>query len=207
MQITYLGHSCFVLQSAGHKLIIDPYEGGAFEGFNLRIEDYPQAIDGVEGVAVTHHHADHDYVKPFSGAKVFDGVKSIGKPPIELIPGFTLSSYRTDHGPGRGECSAISIFVEGKRFVHLGDTSSLPPETETQVKDADYLMIPVGGYFTMGPQEAAKLAKTLNPRFVVPMHYAIKGKSSLVPHTLDDFLKASSGLNVLIINLGGSKTL
>ncbi|MGC8614591.1 MAG: MBL fold metallo-hydrolase [Thermoprotei archaeon] len=206
MQITYLGHSCFVIESAGHKLIIDPYKGGAFEGFNLRIEDYPDAIRGVEGVAITHHHADHDYVEPFREAKVFDGVKNIGKASVELIPGFSLSSYRTEHGAGRGDCSVILISVEGRRIAHLGDTLILPHETAAQISGVDYLMIPVGGYFTMGPKEAADLAKSLRPKFVVPMHYAIKGKSSLVPHSLDDFLKMSVGLNVLIMSVGSTRS-
>lgn len=205
MKITYLGHSCFVFESGGHKLVIDPYQGGAFEGFNLRVEDYPQAISGVEGVAITHHHADHDYVAPFRGAKIFDGVKEVGKSPVELIPGFTLASYRTDHGPNRGDCSAIEIRVEGKRFVHLGDTYRLPEDTSRAISGADYLFIPVGGYYTVGPEEAAKLASSLKPKLVVPMHYAIKGKSSLVPHSLDDFLKASSGLNVFVIGLGSTR--
>ncbi len=205
MKITYLGHSCFVIESNGHRLIVDPYKGGAFEGFDLDLRDFPVAISDIDGVAITHHHADHDYVEPFPGAKIFDGVSRIGKEKEELIPGFILSSYKTDHGPGRGDCSAILIEVEGKKLVHLGDTSVLPKETASAVSDADYLFIPVGGYYTIGPEEAARLARSLRAKFVVPMHYAIKGKSSLVPHNLDDFLKASTGLNVFMISVGATK--
>ncbi|MFP3219969.1 MAG: MBL fold metallo-hydrolase [Candidatus Marsarchaeota archaeon] len=205
MKITYLGHSCFVLESNNHKMIIDPYQGGAFEGFGFNLNDFPDALKGIEGVAITHHHADHDYVEPFKGAKVFDGVKNIGKGKQEFIPGFTISSYRTDHGPGRGDCSALLIEAEGKKIAHLGDTYSLPADTSLALTGVDFLMIPVGGRFTVGPEEASQLSRSLSPAHVIPMHYAVKGKSSLVPYSLDDFLKVSSGLSVLVMKVGSTR--
>ena len=35
----------------------------------------------------------------------------------------------------------------------------------------DVLMIPVGGHFTIDAAAAAKLAKSFEPKIVIPMHY------------------------------------
>jgi L-ascorbate metabolism protein UlaG (beta-lactamase superfamily) len=52
-------------------------------------------------------------------------------------------------------------------------------------------MVPVGGVFTIGPEEAAKVASQLEPKYVIPMHYRTEGMSEefkeLKP--LADFLK------------------
>ncbi len=207
MRLGYLGHSCFVVEAGGHKLLLDPYEGGAFPGFDFRLSDYSKLLEGVEGVAITHHHADHDFLKPFPRLPVFDGVAMIGKGEKEFLPGFQVAAYKTDHGPGRGACSAISVRAEGKKLVHLGDTFRLPEETASAIRGADYLLIPVGGLYTVGPSEARDLALSLSPRFVVPMHYAVRGKSTLVPHGLDDFLSNVDGLSVLVMNPGSIREL
>ena len=36
-------------------------------------------------------------------------------------------------------------------------------------------MIPVGGFFTIGPAEARAVCETLDPRIIVPMHF--RGRS------------------------------
>jgi L-ascorbate metabolism protein UlaG (beta-lactamase superfamily) len=37
--------------------------------------------------------------------------------------------------------------------------------------DIDILLIPVGGFFTIEPEEAKILAEKIKPRIVIPMHY------------------------------------
>jgi L-ascorbate metabolism protein UlaG (beta-lactamase superfamily) len=52
----------------------------------------------------------------------------------------------------------------------------------------DVLLIPVGGRTVINAAQAAQLVRQLEPRYVVPMHYAIPGlKLELDP--LDRFLK------------------
>ena len=49
MQITYLGHSCFEINSKGKRILIDP--------FLVLSPNYN--FDGVTDIFVTHGHADH----------------------------------------------------------------------------------------------------------------------------------------------------
>ena len=52
----------------------------------------------------------------------------------------------------------------------------------------DILLIPVGGVYTIDAQGAAKIAASLEPKIVIPMHYADPG-SNLKLEPVDKFLK------------------
>ena len=58
--------------------------------------------------------------------------------------------------------------VEGKRIYHSGDTDLIP---EMKKIKADIALLPVGGTYTMNPEEAAEAVRTINPEIAIPMHY------------------------------------
>src|SRR5919201_1786740 len=71
---------------------------------------------------------------------------------------------------------SVVIFVfelDGVRVAHFGDfgQAALRPEQRAAIGDVDLVLIPVGGGFTIGAQEAARIVEELSPRWVVPMHY------------------------------------
>src|SRR3989344_3702193 len=86
-------------------------------------------------------------------------------------------------GPGEYE-------MEGLRLAHLGDfgESAMRDETVEALGDIDILMIPVGGRFTIDAEEAAKVVKQIEPRYVIPMHYKIPGLKIAID-SAEDFLK------------------
>jgi L-ascorbate metabolism protein UlaG (beta-lactamase superfamily) len=53
------------------------------------------------------------------------------------------------------------------------------------------MLIPVGGLFTVGPQEASKVAEQLKPRVVIPMHYKTP-KCAFPIEEVDAFLEGKS---------------
>ena len=76
-------------------------------------------------------------------------------------------------------------------IVHLGDfgESAMREETVEELGDVAILMIPVGGNYTIDGDTAAKVVNQIEPRLVIPMHYAIDGlKVKLEP--VGAFLKA-----------------
>jgi L-ascorbate metabolism protein UlaG (beta-lactamase superfamily) len=81
--------------------------------------------------------------------------------------------------------------MEDLTIVHLGDfgEDELRPETADELGSAsggvDILMIPVGGTYTIDAKAAAKIVKRFEPRFVIPMHYSIKGLSQELLSQLD----------------------
>ena len=59
-------------------------------------------------------------------------------------------------------------------MCHLGDLAHAPLSVEelTQIKDSDVLLVPVGGYCTINATQAAGIVSQVEPRIIVPMHYA-----------------------------------
>ncbi len=57
------------------------------------------------------------------------------------------------------------------------------------------LLVPIGGTFTLGPEEAAKLVGDTEPKIVIPMHYLTEkhGKNLAVLLPVDNFLKEMGG--------------
>jgi L-ascorbate metabolism protein UlaG (beta-lactamase superfamily) len=53
-------------------------------------------------------------------------------------------------------------------LYHAGDTELIPEMG--QLGKVDLAMLPIGGTFTMDVASAAKAARTMGARFVVPMH-------------------------------------
>ena len=55
------------------------------------------------------------------------------------------------------------------------------------LRNPDLLLVPVGGFFTIGPDEAAEICSQLQPRVIVPMHYRRGAMGYEVLSTLDAF--------------------
>jgi len=67
-------------------------------------------------------------------------------------------------------------------FCHLGDLGhELSTHQLDEIGSVDVLFIPVGGGETIGPAEAVSVISQIEPRIVVPMHYAIAGQPDLAP--------------------------
>lgn len=178
--ITYIGHSCFVLEYEGQRVVLDPYEDGSIPGLsNVRLE--------AEYVYCSHDHHDHGFE---------DGVELR----FAGLPAFTVEELETDHddegGTKRGK-NIIRIFrFGGLRVAHLGDLGRLPTEEEAErLAGLDCLMIPVGGYFTIDAAIAKKIVDMVQPNVVIPMHYRSEAGSFDVIATLEDFTRLFPEVN------------
>lgn len=47
-------------------------------------------------------------------------------------------------------------------------------------------LIPIGGYYTMGPNEAAEAVRLIKPKTVIPMHYKT---FPVLAQTADEFVR------------------
>lgn len=158
-KLTWYGHSCFRLVfSAGGSVIFDPYSPGSVPGTEL-----PDDLSA-DMVLCSHEHGDHNAA---------GRVKLSGNPPA-----FTLTAIDTFHdsegGRLRGKNRISIVEYGGFRAAHLGDLGcALTPEQAAALQGLDLLLIPVGGFFTIGPEEARDIVAQLSPRVAVPMHYRL----------------------------------
>ena len=85
-----------------------------------------------------------------------------------------------------------TIYIDEVRVAHLGDLGhELSKRQIEQLNGIDVLLVPVGGGYTIGPEQAAKVVVEIQPGIVVPMHYKIKGLVSSFDQLreVEEFLK------------------
>ncbi len=167
MEITYLGHSSFKIKGKTISVVTDP-----FDSKMLGIK-FPKTQADV--VTISHHHKDHDAVSQIDGVKrVVDGP---GEYEIGGVSIIGISSYHDDKkGEIRGKNTIYSIELDGLTIAHLGDLGhTLGEDKIKELADADVLMIPIGGEFTIDSKTAVEIVKAVNPTIVIPMHYQLPG--------------------------------
>ena len=174
MKITYIGHSCFRIESKGFAIITDPYEEGSVPGTKGMQET-------ASLVLCSHEHHDHN------------GRGAVTMVQAEENP-FTvkqLDSYHDDvKGTKRGPNKIALMEAEGIRVVHMGDIGcDLTEDQYKELHGADYLLLPVGGFFTVGPEKAKELAEKIGAKHIIPMHYRCgrSGYDAIGP--VEDFTK------------------
>lgn len=63
------------------------------------------------------------------------------------------------------------ISVDGARVYHAGDTG-LTRDMELLRGEVDVALVPIGDNFTMGPEDAGRAIRMIQPKIAVPIHYA-----------------------------------
>lgn len=183
MTITWYGQSCFRIDAREGVMAIDPFG----KSIGLTPPRFSADI-----LLVTHAHPDH------ANAGAIHGNPALITGPGEYeLSGLTVRGIPTFHddeeGRERGLNTAfvIEIASEGIVIAHLGDfgEAAVREETLEALGDVDLLMIPVGGTYTIDGPAAAKVAGQIEPRMIVPMHYALPGLAvKLAP--VEPFLKS-----------------
>jgi L-ascorbate metabolism protein UlaG (beta-lactamase superfamily) len=179
LDVTWLGHACFRLRGRGAAVVTDPYPPTI--GLKLARMD-------ADLVTVSHDHEDHSYTQV-----VRDGAYEVRGPGEYEVAGVSVIGLPTYHddqkGAKRGRNTVYLIEIDDVRICHLGDLGHKLDDGEAEAVSApDVLLVPVGGRATMNGELAAEVVRQLEPRYVVPMHYAIPGLKVELD-TVDRFLK------------------
>jgi L-ascorbate metabolism protein UlaG (beta-lactamase superfamily) len=189
MLVEYVGHACFRIHlSSGRELLVDPYQPGGLGG-RLRLEAIPLSPDLV---FLTHDHADHADLSWLKGKpRLLRGEWCEDDLRIEV-----MRCQHDEHG-GRlrgGEIRMMSLHADGMHLVHCGDLGQrLLPGQISSWGTVDVLIVPVGGYYTLGPEAAAELVRLVNPRWAVPCHYRSSTVDLEELSGLEDFVRRFRG--------------
>jgi L-ascorbate metabolism protein UlaG (beta-lactamase superfamily) len=191
MQLTYLGHSCFMLQTAGKTLIFDPFIKSnplaASISFDALTADY---------ILVSHGHEDHTAdliaLAQQTGAKVIanweihawlnkHGVTNThpmnigGKwmfdfGTVNMV--FAAHSSSMPDGTYGGTAAGFVIESDGKAIYYAGDSALT---NDMKIVGAKYMLdaalLPIGDNFTMDYQDACEAALWVNCNHVIAMHF------------------------------------
>lgn len=74
------------------------------------------------------------------------------------------------------------------KLAHFGDLGHpLTDEQAAQIGNVDVALIPVGGFYTIDPHTAKQVARQVNAKVIIPMHYRTEQFGFDVIAHIDDF--------------------
>ena len=194
-RVQWLGHSALLVEGGGKKVLIDPFLTG-----NPRAAAKAGDVSA-DLILISHGHGDHvgDAVpiarrtgatvaanyeislwlqQPLQGLEeskvqglqhggsfLFDG-----KIRVKLTLAFHGSAL-PDGSNGGNPCGFLLTFPDGGRIYDAADTALFGDMALIGEEGIDLAMLPIGDYYTMGPDDAVRAVKLLKPRFVLPIHY------------------------------------
>ena len=189
MQISYFGHSCFRLKGKNGTVVTDPYSEEGVYGISM-----PKL--SADLVTVSHQHRGHNAIEKIKGSNNRKKPFIIDFPGEYEVGGVSVFGTKTYHdtvnGKERGSNLIFTILIDGITVCHLGDLAH--PLTDEQLKNIsaiDVLFLPVGGPNSIMGEEAVKLAHTVSPNYLIPMHYADAAYPKDAPlKRIEDFFRA-----------------
>ncbi len=164
--IQFLGHACFRLRGRDGIVICDPYSRSI--GIDL---GRPTA----HIATISHDHPDHNNIAPIKPMR--EKLFVIDAPGEYEVGGILITGVRTFHDKAKGaELGQNTVFVihlDDVVFCHLGDLGHELTQAQVEaIGNVDVLFVPVGGGETISPAEAISVISQIEPRIVVPMHFA-----------------------------------
>ena len=166
VQLTYLGHSTFLIESAGGTRIATDFTGYA---------------GGVVPDAVTMNRAHSSHYTDFPDPAIKHVLRGwnpeggIARHDLE-VGDVRIRNVTTDIRRGElriPDANSIFVFeVAGLCIGHLGHLHhELNPEHLGALGRLDVVLVPVDGGYTMAQANMLEVLKSLKARVVIPMHY------------------------------------
>jgi L-ascorbate metabolism protein UlaG (beta-lactamase superfamily) len=180
MEINWYGLSCFRLTERGLATVVtDPFDSNVagFSPLKLRADI----------VTVSHDAPGHNFVSAVKGyAHLITGPGEFEIGSV-FITGVQTNGHKRSSDEPR---NTLYVFdYNGVNVAHLGDLSRVPSQTEVEaLGNVHVALVPVGGGGGLTAAKAAEVISLLEPGYVIPMHYGVKG-SALNLASLDKFLK------------------
>jgi len=188
-KIYWYGHAALGLETGGYHILVDPY-----------FTDNPAASTQADQVPadfilVTHGHGDHVgdtvAIAKRTGATVISnneiagwlsakGVKTHGqhlgggyKYPFGYLKlTFAIHGSALPDGSNGGNPAGFLLTTnDGKKIYLAGDTGLFGDMRLIGEEGLDLAVIPIGDNYTMGPDDALRAVKMLQPRHIIPIHF------------------------------------
>ena len=220
MDIIWLGHGSFRIETSGQVLLIDPWLTG---NPVLSEDQHDAAIAGATHLLLTHAHFDHiadmlplakklnipvvgqydlmGYWEEKEGIQTIGfnkgGTVMLGEVAVSMVPASHSTSMGTDEGPlVPGTEVGFMIRAEGKTVYVSGDTDIMADmDWMADCYQPDVGILSAGGHFTMDMKGAAYAAKRyFNFKTVIPCHYKT---FPILEQSAQELIDALPGVDVI----------
>jgi len=191
-KITWLGHAAFLVESAGVRLLLDPYRAPDVGAYG--------AIDVEADVVVASHLNPryHSHWQAARGAPIcLNGLDFAGAPAGVEAKGIVFRAVAAWESAVRDVPVSMPYFtVGGLRICHMGDLGhALTPEEAVPLVGCDVLLAVAGGPPTLPLPDLRDAIAQIKPRLVIPMHYQT-GKVNLPLAALPEIVETLAPLPV-----------
>jgi len=194
-RITWLGHATVLVHTAKTNILIDP-----FIAHNPKYPQNFELPSKIDYVLLTHGHGDHisdavpvakkhgskvvaiyelaDYVQQKGVAETMGmnlgGTVAIGDVAVTMVDARHSSGAQDEKGTHYvGVAAGFVLAVDGGPVLyHAGDTSAFGDmQLIRELYKPRVAMLPIGGFYTMDPKEAAFASRLLKPEVILPIHW------------------------------------
>jgi L-ascorbate metabolism protein UlaG (beta-lactamase superfamily) len=226
-RVTWLGHATVLIQTPkGTNILIDP-----FIEQNPKYPKSFILPDKIHFILLTHGHGDHisdaaPVAKKHNSTVVaiYELAAFIGEQGVKQTIGMNLGGtamleevaatmVEAKHSAGAQDkqgtryagvaAGFVLTISDGPVLYHAGDTAVF--SDMKLIKDLyhpDVAMLPIGGFYTMGPKEAALAAQFISPKIVLPIHFGTFPPLAGTPDELASLL--GNTIEVARLTPGGS---
>ena len=226
IKIKYIGHSSFILNLDKKKILTDPYFSSEKKGPYERL--IPCSVDvkkvpKIDTILISHEHFDSfdientNYLSKKYNPKIIAHQSVLNKIDCDPFNKIAIDEYENKlinninytaypaHHPTSFYPLSFKIQQNKSNIYFAGDTRMT--KEQEQMK-ADIVFLPIGGQTTMDISSAARVAKKIKPKYLIPMGYNtfenIKQNPFILKEKLD---KTRYNINTIILNPGKSFTI
>jgi L-ascorbate metabolism protein UlaG (beta-lactamase superfamily) len=189
VELTYHGHACFGITVGDTDLLIDPFLTGN-ELADVRADEVT-----ADYILVSHGHGDHVgdtvAIAQRTGAMTISNfeiqswllAQGVDRAhPLHIGGGrdfdfgrvkLTIAHHGSSLPDGTygGNPAGFLLTLAGKKIYHACDTGLFYDLKLIGEEGLDVAILPIGDNFTMGPDDALRAVKLLEPKVVIPIHY------------------------------------
>jgi L-ascorbate metabolism protein UlaG (beta-lactamase superfamily) len=223
MKFTFYGHSCFVVETGGKKLLFDPFVNGNELATGIVDAEKIEA----DYILVSHGHADHvaDLVSiaQRTGAQVIgayevvawaekNGVTNVhpmnfgsanfpfGK--LHFLPAAHSSSL--PDGSYGGNPGGFLVHGAEGNFYYSGDTClTMDMQLLPRYAKLDFAVLPIGGNFTMDADDAVIASDFIQCNKIIGVHFDTFGYIK-IDHELVKEKFNTAGKELILLGIGES---
>ena len=220
IKITWCSHACFLIETDQTRLLTDPF-----------LTDNPLASGKADEIQtdyilVSHGHGDHvgdtvsiakrTHATVISNYEIQAWLANQGVEnthPQHIGGGFDYPWGRlkltiAHHGSalpdgtyGGNPCGFL-FYLGGKKIYHACDTGLFFDMKLIGEEGIDLAILPIGDNFTMGPDDALRAVKLIEPEHVVPIHYDTFDIIKQDPNAWAHRVEAETSAKVIVMKPG-----